>query len=81
MKFGQAVQEEILFKDISYLELFCSVEQNHLCNLSRGYQEEQFFNIILNLDEWFRRTCHLKDFSSGALVALLFSGAEPFRQF
>ena len=34
-KFGPAVQE-ILFKDISYLELWqplCSVEQSHLCIL------------------------------------------------
>ena len=61
------------FKDISYLELwwpFCSAEQNHLFNFGRGYQEEQFCEIILNLDQWFRR-CHLKDFLSGALAALL----------
>ena len=35
----------MLFKDISYLELwqpFCSAEQNHLCNLGRGYNEDQF---------------------------------------
>ena len=42
------------FKDISYLELwqtFCSAEQNHyLCNSGRGYHEEQFCEIILNLD-------------------------------
>ena len=25
-------------------------EWNHLCNLSRGHHEEQFFEIILNLD-------------------------------
>ena len=77
------VQEERPFKDISYLELwqsFCSVEQNHLCNFGRGYYEEQFCEIILNLDQWFRR-CHLKDFLSGALAALLFGGVEPFMQF
>ena len=70
-------------KDISYLELwwpFCSAERNHLCNLSRGYQEGQFCEIILNLDPLIRR-CHLKDFLSGALAALLLSGAEPFVQF
>ena len=41
--------EEILFKDISYLELwehFCSEEWNHLCNFGRGYYEEQFCEII-----------------------------------
>ena len=75
--------EEMLFKDISYLELrqpFCSAEQNHLCNFGRGCYEEQFCEIILNLGQWFRR-CRLKDLLSGALVALLFSGAEPFMQF
>ena len=66
----------MLFKDISYLELwqpFCSVEMNHLCNFSRGYTEEQFCKIILNVDQWLRRKCHLKIFLSRPLVALLFS--------
>ena len=40
--------------------------------------EEQFCEIIVNLSQWFR--C-LKDFLSGALETLLFSGAEPFVQF
>ena len=72
------VQKEILFKDISYLELwrpFCSAEQNHLCNFGRGHYEEQFCEIILNSGQWSRR-CRLKDFLSGALAALLFSGVE-----
>ena len=30
--------------------------------------------IILNLGQWFRRRCRLKDFLSGALVAFMFSG-------
>ena len=71
------------FKGISYLELckpFCSTERNHLCNFGRGYQEEQSCEIILNLGQWFRR-CRLKDFLSGALATLLFSGVEPFMQF
>ena len=71
------------FKDISYLELwqpFCSVERNYLCNFGRGYQEEQFYEINLNIDQWFRR-CHLKDFLSGNLAVLLFGGVEPFLQF
>ena len=73
----------MLFKDISYLELwllFCSAEWNHLPDFGRGHNEEQFCEIILNLGQWFRRCC-LKDFLSGALAALLFSGAEPFMQF
>ena len=72
------------FKDISYLELwrpFCSAERNHLCNFGRGHYEEQFYEIIWKLGQWFRRGCGLKDFLSGARAALLFSGAEPFMQF
>ena len=71
------------FKDISYLELwwpFCSTEQNHLCNFGRGFYEEQFCEFISNLGQWFRRCC-LKDLLSGALAALLFSGAKAFMQF
>ena len=71
------VQEEILFKDISCLQLwqpFCLSECNHLCNFVRGHYEEQFCEIILNFDQWFR--CRLKDFLSGALAALLLSGAN-----
>ena len=74
---------EMSFKYISYLEFwrpFRSAEQNHLCNFDRGHQEEQFCEIILSLDQWFRR-CHLKDFLTGTLAALLFSGAEPSVQF
>ena len=72
------------FKDISYLELlqpFCSAEQNHLCNFGRECYEEQVCEIILNLGQWFRRRCSFKKFLSGALVALLSVGAEPFAQF
>ena len=48
------------------------------CNFGRGYYEEHFNEIILNLDQWFRSCC-LKYFSSRALAAILISGAEPFR--
>ena len=68
------------FKDISYLELWqplCSMAWNHLCNLGRRHHEEQFCDIILNLDQLFSRGCRLKIF----LKALLFSGAEPFVPF
>ena len=77
------VQKEMSFTDISYLELwqpFFSAECSHLCNFGRGYYEEQFLEIILNLGQWFRR-CHLKDFLSGALATLLSGGVEPFMQF
>ena len=42
-EFGLVFQEEMLFKDISYLELwllFCSVKWNHLCNFSREHYKE-----------------------------------------
>ena len=76
MKFGQVVLEEMLFKDISYLELwqpFCSVEQNHVCNFGRGYYEEQSCEIILNLDQWLMRKCLLKIF-------LIWRSGGPFVQ-
>ena len=64
------------FKDISYLELwqpFCYAKQNHLCNFGRGYQEKQFCEFILNLDQCFRRRCILKIF-------LIWSSGGPYVQ-
>ena len=72
-----------MFKEISYLELkqpFSSMEPHHFCNLIRVYHEDHFYEIILNLDQWFRR-CPFKDLLSEALEALLFSWGEPFVQF
>ena len=51
---------------------------NCLCNFGRGHHEEQFCEIILNLDQWFKRRSRLKEFLSRALVALMISGVEPF---
>ena len=65
----------MLFEDISYLELWLpafSVKQNHLCNFGGGLYEEQFCEIILNLDQWFRRY-HLKTF-------LISGSGRPFIQ-
>ena len=42
------------------------------------HHEEQFCEIILNLGQWFRKRCSIKDFLSGALVVILFGGAEIF---
>ena len=95
MKIGQGVQKEMSFKDIPYLELwpfkgisylelwqpFCSLEHNQLCKFGRGFYEEQFGEIILNLGQWFRIRFRLKDFLSVALVALMFRRAKPFMQF
>ena len=48
------------------------MEWNHLCNLSRRHLEEQFCEIILNLNQCFRQRCHLKTFliwsSGGSFV-------------
>ena len=60
---------------------FCSAEQNRLCNFNRGYHEEQFCEIISNLDQRLRRRYCLNDFLSGALVVLLICGAELCMQF
>ena len=51
-------QEIISFKGISYLQLswpFCSAEWNHLCNFGKGHYEKLFCEIILSMDQWFRR--------------------------
>ena len=64
------------FKDISFPELWrplCSAEQNHLCNFERCHHEEQFCEIILNLDQWSRRRSCLKIF-------LIWSSGSPFVQ-
>ena len=48
-EFGQVVQK-MLFKDISYLELWrllCSADWNHLCSFGRSHYEENFCEIIL----------------------------------
>ena len=48
------VQKEVLFKDISYLELWqplLSAAPNYLCNFDRKYHKEQFYEIILNSDQ------------------------------
>ena len=58
----------------------CSAKQNHLYNFGRRHYEENFCEIILNLDQWFKR-CYLKDSLSTALAALMFDGAEPFVKF
>ena len=70
---GPAFQE-MSFKVISYLELWqplCSADRNHLCNFGRRHHKEQFCEIILNLDLWFRRICCLK-------VFLIWSSGSPF---
>ena len=70
-EFGPVVQKEMLFEGISYLEVwqpFCSADRSNSCYFDR---RQQFCEINLNLDQWFRRKCRLKVFliwSSGSPV-------------
>ena len=57
---GPVVKDDKLFKYISYLELmrtFNSAERNQLSNVCSRHHAEQFVEIVLNLDKWFRRRC------------------------
>ena len=48
-EFGPEFQEEMSFKNISYLELWqplCSMEQNHLFNFGKVLHEKQCCEII-----------------------------------
>ena len=49
-----------------------------MSKFGRWYQKEEFCGFISNLGQWLRRRCRLKDFLSGALAALIFSGVKPF---
>ena len=73
------VVQETSSKDISYQlwRPFCSAEQGHLCNASRGHYQEHFCEIILNLEQWFRN-CSIKYLLSTAQAVPLCSGVEPF---
>ena len=78
---GIAIQRYFLSGYLAALLFSIIMKCYHLCNSVRGYYEEQFCEIILNLGQWFRSRCCLKDFLSGALAKFLFGGAEPFIQF
>ena len=70
---------QIKFVDyLELLQLFLSAERNHLCYFVRGYYEDRFCEMILNLGQWFRRR-FLKIFLK--ILALLFGGREPYMQF
>ena len=67
----------------------CSVKRNHLCDFGKGHYEKQFFKIIFDFGPVVQEGMSFKDISyleiwqplSGALAALLSSGAEPLVQF
>ena len=70
MKFGPAVQKEMLFKDISYLELWQPFVQRTvtICAiLEEGVMRNNSVKFFFYLDKWFRRKCY---FISGALTAM-----------
>ena len=61
----QWFRNDVVYK-ISYLELWLplhSTEQNPLCNFGRGHYGEHSCEIILNLDQCFRRCCLKKKFT------------------
>ena len=70
MKFGPVVQE-MLFSRAPAAALFGGLEP--FVQFGRRYHQEQSCEIILNLDQWFRRKCHLK-------VFLFWSSGSPFVQ-
>ena len=50
-------------KNISYLELWQplrSLERDYLCNFGRGRYGKPSCEVILNLDQWFKKRCCLK---------------------
>ena len=76
----------MLFKDISSFKLwwpFCSAEWNHLCYYGRGHYGEQSSEMILYLDQRFKR-CHFNfifsigvhfvQLQSGTICAILVEG-------
>ena len=76
MKFGPVVRRrcclKIYFLSGALAALLLSGAKPFV-QFSRGYYEEQFSEIILNLDKWFRRRCLLKIF-------LIWSSGDPFVQ-
>ena len=65
-EFEPWVQEEMSFKDTSYLKLlwpFCSAGQKAIrANLVNGIMRKIYVKLFFNLDKWFRRRCRLKIF-------------------
>ena len=82
-EFGPVVQEEITFERF----LIWSSGSHHvqwsrtIHAIFKEHCEEQFCELILYLDQWFRRRCRLNQFLSRALAIPPFRGGEPFVQF
>ena len=44
------------------------MERNQFCNFGRGHIGEHSCEVILNMDQWFRRRCRLKKkFTNGRM--------------
>ena len=70
------VQEGCHLKIILFLSLIATFfNGSHLCNCDRDLFEEHFCELILNLEK-----ISFKYVSILALMASLFSGAQPFLQ-
>ena len=61
------------FFHLEFLQPLDIADRNHLCNFDIRHHDEQFCEIILNLDQWFRRKCSLN-------VFLIWSSGSPFVQ-
>ena len=79
------VQEGIRHFLSRALAALCLAGWNHSCKFGRRHHEEQFCEIILNLDHWFWKKCHFKIFlilgsdipfilGSGTICAILVEG-------
>ena len=71
---------KLWLSSFSQAVLVSSAEWNHLGNFGTRHYEEHLLESYLNLGEQFRKMkiCGLKIFLFSALVAILFSRAEPF---
>ena len=67
---GDVIKRHFLSRALKPL---CSADRNHLCNFDRRHDEEQFCEIISNLDMWLRKKCCLN-------VFLIWSSCSPFVQ-
>ena len=67
--------EDVIFRHFlsRALAAIYSADKNHLCNFGRRHHKEQFCEIILNLDQWFRRKRCSK-------ISLIWSSSGPFVQ-
>ena len=72
-------------KDFSILNSdshFVHPSKTNFSNFVRGSPKEHFCKIVLKLTHWPRRRCYLNVFFLFlVLMAVLFSGADPLRQF